>query len=180
MDSILIPWVIATTILLFVAAYWIYTLEKRLRAFGTRYEGLMKVADALSATPDHAMLLPVVQRLDSQESRLGRVEAQVRRTEEALPRAVQGLGVVRYSAFEGVGGDQSFSVAMVDSTGHGVVITGIHTGSDVRVFGKPVENWTSSYSLSADEQRALGEARRRMMGGEAPAPSKGSGARPAA
>ena len=44
MDA-LIPWVIASTILLFVAAYWIYTLEKRLKLLETRYQKLLALAD---------------------------------------------------------------------------------------------------------------------------------------
>ena len=45
MSGLLTPWVIASTILLFVAAYWIYTLEKRLNDLSVRYERLLSVAD---------------------------------------------------------------------------------------------------------------------------------------
>jgi hypothetical protein len=159
MNGILLPWIIATTMLLFLAAYWIYTLEKRLGQLNERYERLLNASEVLSESTEQAALLPLLKRLDDQEIRLGRLEPQVARQGRALTHTVQGLGIVRYNAFEGVGGDQSFSVAFVDSGGNGAVISGLHTGDDVRVYAKPIQNWKSSYSLSADEQRALGEAR---------------------
>ncbi len=161
MNSVLVPWVIATTILMFVAAYWIYTLEKRVAGFQERYEGLIEISEALSGTPEQAVLLPLTRRLDVQDGRLGAIESLQRNTVATLAHSIQGLGIVRYNAFDGVGGDQSFSVAVVDGQGHGAIITGLHSGEDVRVYAKPLQNWRSSYSLSADEQRALAEARGR-------------------
>jgi hypothetical protein len=162
MDQILLPWVLATTIMIFVAAFWIYALEKRVAKFRSDYEALIHIAAALEAEPSQAILLPIVKQLEGHAGRLGRAESRLQHLESLLPRAVRGIGIVRYNAFEGVGGDQSFSIALMDAEGHGAVLTGIHTGTDVRSYGKPIENWKSSYSLSADEQRALGEARRRM------------------
>ena len=160
MDNVLIPWVIATTVLMFVAAYWIYTLENRFRRFRDHYDTLLKIAEALEAAPDQAALRPLVSRLDAQQARLQQSETHIRAIQTLLPMVLRGVGIVRYNAFEGVGGDQSFSVALVDGEGHGALITGLHSGEGVRVYAKPLENWKSSYSLSADEQRALGLARR--------------------
>lgn len=159
MDGILVPWVIATTILLLIAAYWIYTLEQRIKVFTTRYQGLLKISETLDAAPDQAVLHPLVTRLDGHETRIRDIDNQQQHLADVLGHSVQGLGIVRYSAFEGIGGDQSFSIAMVDSTGRGTILTGLHGGENVRVYAKPLSNWRSSYSLSADEQRALSEAR---------------------
>ena len=174
MDGILLPWVLATTIMIFVAAYWIYTLEKRVAKFRSDYETLLQIAAALEAEPSQAVLVPIFKQLEGHAGRLGRAEARIQSLERLVPRTVRGVGGVRYNAFEGVGGDQSFSVALVDAEGHGAVLTGIHTGMDIRSYGKPVDNWKSSYSLSPDEQRALAEARRRIeepVASPAPAPT---------
>lgn len=165
MDGILVPWVIAGTILLFVSAYWIYTLEKRLAVFQTRYEKLLQISETVEEAPDHVALLPLVQRLEEHAGRLQAAEAAIGAVRRALPHTVQGIAAIRYNAFEGIGGDQSFSIALVDAEGHGAVMTGLHTGDDVRVYGKPLENWKSSYSLSEDEQEALALARKRLEPG---------------
>ena len=162
MEGLLVPWVIASTILLFVSAYWIYTLEKRIAVFQTSYEELLKIPEALEKVPDQAALLPLVQQLDQHAERLQFAESAIGSIRRALSHTVQGIGAIRYSAFEGVGGDQSFSIAMVDPEGHGAVMTGLHTGEDVRVYAKPLENWKSSHSLSENEQEALALARKRM------------------
>ncbi len=166
MEGFLIPWVIAATILIFVAAYWIYTLEKQVHEFEARYERLQGLSEALAKAPEHAALLPLNERLDQHRERLTRLEVQMCDVERTLEHSLQGIGVVRYNAFEGLGGDQSFSLALVDAVGHGAVVTGLHTGDEVRVYAKALENWKSSHSLSADEQRALGAARRKMLSAE--------------
>jgi len=162
MEGLLAPWVIASTILLFVSAYWIYTLEKRIAVFQTRYEELLKIPEALEKGLDQAALLPLAQRLDQHAEQLHFAESAIGAIRRALPHTVQGIGVIRYNAFEGVGGDQSYSIALVDAEGHGAVMTGLHTGEDVRVYAKPLENWKSSYSLSENEQKALASARKRV------------------
>lgn len=165
MEGLLVPWVIASTLLLFVSAYWIYTLEKRVTAFKTRYENLLQISEALEKAPDQAALLPLTQQLTEHAGRLEATEAAIGAIRRTLPHTVQGIGAIRYNAFDGVGGDQSFSVALVDAEGHGAVLSGLHTGDDVRVYAKPLENWKSSYSLSENEQQALAKARERVRAG---------------
>ena len=55
-------------------------------------------------------------------------------------------------------------MALVDENGHGVIMTGLHGRDDVRVYAKPLENWKSSHSLSAEEQEVLGTARQNLQG----------------
>jgi len=98
-------------------------------------------------------------RLDAQETRIGRFEATLRQIGQILPHTIQGHGAIRYSAFENVGGDQSFSLALVDARGNGAMLSGLHSRDDTRVYAKPLTQWRSSYSLSAEEQQALGQAR---------------------
>ncbi|MGC9398595.1 MAG: DUF4446 family protein [Anaerolineae bacterium] len=157
MDAILLPWVIASTILLFIAAYWIYTLERRYTALEARYEHLL----TLDQEADAPTMPRLVQRLEAQEVQLAGVDASLTALEEIMPHMIQGCGTVRYNAFPNVGGEQSFSVALVDGCGNGVVITGLH-GRDMRVYAKPLIQWRASHSLSSEEQEALGLARERI------------------
>ncbi|MFX8743303.1 DUF4446 family protein, partial [Acinetobacter baumannii] len=65
------------------------------------------------------------------------------------------VGVVRYNAFDDVGADQSFSLALYDDEGNGAVLTS-QIGREVcRVFGKQIHAGKSDYPLSAEEQRAI-------------------------
>lgn len=97
----LVPWVIAATILLFVAAYWIYTLENRLKLLETRYQKLLALAD----DADQATIVQFLTRLGGYEQRMDHLEGQLHDIAAILPHTIQGHGIVRYSAFESVGGE---------------------------------------------------------------------------
>jgi hypothetical protein len=73
---------------------------------------------------------------------------------------VQGVGFVRYSAFEDTGGDQSFSLALIDGEGNGMVISALYGRDATRVYAKPVEGWTSSRPMTGEEEQALKKAHR--------------------
>jgi hypothetical protein len=65
------------------------------------------------------------------------------------------VGVVRYNPFSNAGGNQSFSVAFLDSNKDGVIITGLFTSEGNRVYAKPVKGGKSEYTLSDEEKEAL-------------------------
>ncbi|MGH2710671.1 MAG: DUF4446 family protein [Actinomycetota bacterium] len=78
-----------------------------------------------------------------------------RRQSDALLRTVQKVGLVRYDAFDDMGGHLSFSAALLDGQGNGLVITSINGRQDTRCYAKPVEGWTSSHNLSEEEEMAI-------------------------
>ena len=71
---------------------------------------------------------------------------------------LQKVGIVRFNPFREVGGDQSFSLAVLDATDNGFVITSLYSHEGNRVYTKPIENGTSPYSLSKEEKKALDKA----------------------
>jgi hypothetical protein len=75
--------------------------------------------------------------------------------------AVRHLAVVRYDAFGDMGGHLSWSLALLDDSGDGVVITSIHGRSDARTYAKNVSEWSSNQQLSPEEVEAIGVARGR-------------------
>lgn len=70
------------------------------------------------------------------------------------------LAVVRYDAFGDMGGHLSWSMALLDDRGDGVVLTSIHGRSDSRTYAKNVSGWAASQQLSPEEQEAIGFAHR--------------------
>lgn len=78
--------------------------------------------------------------------------------EDRMRASKRYLGVVRYDAFEEVGGEQSFAMAIYDDDGNGAVITSQVGRHDNRVYGKPLFNGKSDLSLTVEEQRAIEKA----------------------
>jgi hypothetical protein len=90
-----------------------------------------------------------------------RAEVQALRVETA--DALRHLAVVRYDAFGDMGGQLSWSVALLDDAGDGVVLTSIHGRSDARTYAKSVTSWTCEQQLSPEEEDAV--ARAHLPGG---------------
>ena len=73
--------------------------------------------------------------------------------------ALRHLAVVRYDAFGDMGGHLSWSLALLDDSGNGVVLTSIHGRSDARTYAKSVSSWTCEQQLSPEEEEAITHAR---------------------
>ncbi|GGO88207.1 hypothetical protein GCM10011584_14630 [Nocardioides phosphati] len=73
--------------------------------------------------------------------------------------ALKHLAVVRYDAFGDMGGHLSWSLAMADDDGNGVVLTSIHGRSEARTYAKSVNAWSCDQQLSPEEDEALAAAR---------------------
>jgi hypothetical protein len=103
--------------------------------------------------------------LEGQARHLQRLEKALRvlntadkRQEVQIRGSVRHVALLRYDAFEDVGGRLSFSCAMLDGEGSGVVITSINGRQDTRVYAKPIMGGTSSYNLSTEEEDAIRQA----------------------
>jgi len=72
--------------------------------------------------------------------------------------SIQKVGIVRFNPFSEVGGNQSFSIALLDGNNDGVVITSIYARDGNRVYGKSVKSGLSKYSLSQEEKLAIEKA----------------------
>ena len=73
--------------------------------------------------------------------------------------ALRHLAVVRYDAFGDMGGHLSWSMALLDDAGHGVVVTSIHGRSEARTYAKSVAGWSCEQQLSPEEEEAISHAR---------------------
>ncbi len=72
--------------------------------------------------------------------------------------SVRRMSLLRYDAFEDVGGRLSFSCAMLDEHGTGVVLTSINGRQETRVYAKPITEGASSHNLSTEEVEAIRQA----------------------
>jgi hypothetical protein len=75
-----------------------------------------------------------------------------------LASSVRNIAVVRYDAFEDMGGRLSFSAALVDDHGNGLVLSAISGRMEARAYAKIVEEGESDTGLSPEERKAIEEA----------------------
>jgi hypothetical protein len=96
-----------------------------------------------------------IKRLEQAMAQLAGGEKQLA---EHMQSAIQQVGVVRFDAFDDMGGRLSFSAALLNAHGDGIIITSINGRQDTRCYAKQVRGGTSIHNLSDEEEQAIREA----------------------
>ncbi len=91
---------------------------------------------------------------------VGDLDLSLAQTRRELSQALRHVSVVRYDAFGDLGGRFSFSAAMLDDSGDGLVLTSIHGRSETRTYLKGLSGGVADIELSPEEHEALKLARR--------------------
>lgn len=99
-----------------------------------------------------------VERTASLEADLEEVARRQEELFSRLGRSARNLGMVRYDAFEDMGGRLSFSAALLDDHGNGMVVTSINGRSESRTYAKAIAGGASRHNLSPEEEAAIAEA----------------------
>ncbi|SFD19159.1 DUF4446 family protein [Clostridium uliginosum] len=80
------------------------------------------------------------------------------RVDIKIKQCIQKVAIMRYKAFEDVGSDLSFSIAILDDNNDGLILTGIYGRQESTTYAKPVDKGISRYDLSEEELYVLSEA----------------------
>jgi hypothetical protein len=162
MEIALLIWAVALTILVVVGVVWVLDLQARLRRVQSRYENLLSHGDDDASLP--AALENLAARVSETTARTERLVTRAEQIDATLVHTVQGLGLVRFRAFQDTGGDQSFALALVDGEGNGAVVSALYGRGGTRLFAKPVQGWLSPKGLGEEEEKALAQARQVVIG----------------
>ena len=147
-------------IILSAAVIFLFTMvisqSLRLSRMQKRYKKMMTGVD--DSDNLETMLLSHIDETRSVAESNERLKEKNRQLEELLNTALTRVGVVRFCAFENMGSDLSYAVALLDAHNNGVVMSSLFGREDSRSYVKPIQNGTSTYTLTAEEQQALREA----------------------
>jgi len=155
-------WVVALPISVVAGVLWLLDLQARVRRLQSQREQLFAGGEDdanLSGT-----LESLAARLSETTARTERLVARAEQIDATLAHSVQGVGLVRFRAFQDTGGDQSFALAFADGEGNGVVVSALYGRGKTRIYAKPVQGWISSKPLGEEEEQALAEAKRTVVG----------------
>ncbi len=147
--------VVGLTIAVAVLLLWNLAQAWRWGAFMRRWKQLMQHSEGGSL--EHT-LYETLRRVSVMEETLKTHGNHLQQLQSQTNTCLQRVGLVRYDAFPDMGGQQSFALAVLNEHGDGVVLSGIHSRHEMRVYAKPIQNRASSIGLSDEEQHALREA----------------------
>ncbi len=163
--SILVIVALALVGVLLVACVLLFV---KLRALRRSYADVLdpdNTEDVFHALSRHAG------ELDQLRDDIAVVHGNTEHLRDLLRNTLSRIGVVRYDAFDDMGGALSFSAALLDENADGVVISAINGRTETRTYAKPIRNGASEYNLSPEETTALQHALQGKKGETAPPPS---------
>ncbi len=97
----------------------------------------------------------VLKEIEELDARQEKAEDSIKNNRFLLGKTGRYTSLVRYDAFADIGGKLSFSTAILNESGDGIIITSIIGRNDNRVYAKPIKGRVSSYPLSEEEKRAI-------------------------
>jgi hypothetical protein len=134
-----------------VICFWFWLLLRRVRStqrvlLGGGKQDLVDFAVSLQA------------RIDDLLRAVDEVAAALSRVDRRVDASIQKTSIVRYDAIADAGGHQSASVAMLDSSRTGVVVSAIQGRDYARIYVKELDKGRATVALSPEEQEAVERA----------------------
>lgn len=146
--SIAVNILLAAIVILFIIKT--KKIEKRYKDFISQFN---KNGDVEEAFKNYIKMVNNV----NEENKI--IKANYLNLERKINGCIQNVGMVRYNAFDDVGSELSFAVALLDNNDNGFVINSIYGRTSSNVYAKTIENGTSKYTLSDEEIKAVNRAK---------------------
>jgi Na+-transporting methylmalonyl-CoA/oxaloacetate decarboxylase gamma subunit len=104
------------------------------------------------------LIVGYLDKIDDVKANSEKLAESYKELDNRIKGCTQKTSIVRYRAFDDVGSDLSFSIALLDDNNNGVVLTGIYGRNESTTYAKPIDKGISRYDLSEEEQQVLKEA----------------------
>ena len=127
----------------------------KLSKWKKKYESFMLGKNAKSMEKEIKNLFTDIEFLKNSVSSN---KKEIRLIYRRLKTTYQKLGIVKYDAFNQMGGQLSFALALLDENNDGLILTGIFGRNESTTYAKPVDKGISRYDLSEEELDVLNEA----------------------
>lgn len=147
--------ILGLTAMLLVALLFFVQINLKLAKMSKRYKKLMTGMDGANI---ERLLMGHIDEVRELVKKVDSLEQENKRIDLMAKKAVQKVSVIRFNAFDGVGSDLSYAIALLDAQNDGVVLTCIFGRDESRCYAKPIVGGTSSYTLAEEEKSALSEA----------------------
>lgn len=108
----------------------------------------------------HKVLEKILEAEGVNSRALSALKVELERQKDEGRLHIQKVGIVRFNPFKEIGGDHSFTLALLNGRDSGIILTGIHTRERTRIYTKQVTHGKSEFELSSEEKRALIKAQK--------------------
>jgi hypothetical protein len=138
-------------LLAIVAAVGVWLAIRRLRA-----GQLAVLAGGKADLVDFAVSLQA--RIDDLHRAVGEVASAITRVDKRIDGVISNVAVMRYDAYEDRGGQQSATIALLDASRTGIVLSAIQGRDYARIYMKELDRGNCAVALSPEEEEAVRRA----------------------
>jgi hypothetical protein len=142
--------------LILILFLWIFLLQKNLSEIKRKQEILFSGKKGKSLEEVVLENKESVVQLKEDADKLYDITSQIH--QHSL-QSIHKVGLVRFNPFRDIGGDQSFSLALLDDKNNGAVISSLYSKEGVRIYAKSLQNGkTTKHPLTEEEKQAISTA----------------------
>ncbi len=141
--------------LIFLILIWLILVQVQIFKVSKR---LKRVFRGSKAKDLEEILLREIRDLERAQDKIKELQKISRHLDKMASASIQRIGIIRFNPFKDIGGDQSFSIALLDSKNNGLVISSLFSKEGARLYTKPIEAEKSLYNLSTEEKEAIKKA----------------------
>jgi hypothetical protein len=146
------PVILMLCLIIFISLVWNIILTFQFATLSKKYKKFMR---GTSGKNIEGIFLEELENIKSNDQKFNAIKTRMDAMQDQIDKCLQKQSIVRYNAFTDTGSDLSYSIAIMDNLDNGIVITGIYGRNEFIGYAKPVDNGTSSYTLSVEEQMAI-------------------------
>ncbi len=138
-------------VLAVIALGMCFSLSGRLNALQKKYDFFTQGKEANI----DEVLTKTLNELHTTRAELAELQDKHVRLKEQVQNCLQNVKMVRYDAFDAMGGKMSYSLLLTDANNKGIILTSIYGRDESRNFVKDIDNGKSSYVLADEEKQLL-------------------------
>ncbi|MEA4826708.1 MAG: DUF4446 family protein [Clostridium sp.] len=147
--------IIGLSVLVIILLIMVIVALKSINRLEARYR---KLTRGMNNKNLEEIIVGYLNNIDEFKDEAEKIKEYQNNLEEKIKKCVQKVSILRYKAFDDIGSDLSFSIALLDDKNDGIILTGIYGRNDSTVYAKPIDNGISRYDLSDEEIEVLEDA----------------------
>lgn len=142
---ILIVFIVVLFIIIILQMKKLNRLQKRISKFMTGKDAKSLEKDIVGLYEDNKFL----------KINVDKNKKDIRTLYKNMEHAFQKIGLIKYDAFQQMGGKLSFSLALLDENNNGFILNSVHSTEGCYTYTKEIKNGECAISLGEEEQQAL-------------------------
>lgn len=142
---ILLIFIVVLFVIIILQMKKLNRLQKRINKFMTGKDAKSLEKDIVGLYEDNKFL----------KINVDKNKKDIRTLYKNMEHAFQKIGLIKYDAFQQMGGKLSFSLALLDENNNGFILNSVHSTEGCYTYTKEIKNGECAISLGEEEQQAL-------------------------